>query len=134
MNTVPTSIASRRPGACWRRSGRPRRSCPNARARNTSPPTIPVRVAGRRHHRAREPGGANSQVSEGWRWPPPPGNFLSPALQGPPRQDGGASPETRRYSRLVYYDVADREHPRLVREYVVPLPLFETADGERRVA
>src|SRR5215468_721055 len=43
-------------------------------------------------------------------------------------------PETRRYSRLVYYDVADREHPRLVREYVVPLPLFETADGERRVA
>jgi hypothetical protein len=55
-------------------------------------------------------------------------------LQSATRQDGGTSPATRRYSRLLYYDVADRERPRLVREYVVPLPLFESADGERRVA
>src|SRR5215469_7462307 len=62
MNTVPTSIASRQPGACWRRSGRPRRSCPNARARNTSPPTIPVQAAGRR---TRKPAGRTTRVSKG---------------------------------------------------------------------
>jgi hypothetical protein len=81
-----------------------------------------------------ETGRANNQGFEGLTLTPPAGKFLVAALQSATRQDGGASPETRRYSRLVYYDVADREHPRLVREYVVPLPLFETADGERRVA
>jgi hypothetical protein len=80
-----------------------------------------------------ETGRANNQGFEGLTLTPPAGKFLVAALQSATRQDGGASPETRRYSRLVYYDVADREHPRLVREYVVPLPLFETADGERRV-
>jgi len=53
---------------------------------------------------------------------PPGGKFLVAALQSATRQDGGTSPATRRYSRLLYYDVADRERPRLVREYVVPLP------------
>ena len=81
-----------------------------------------------------ETGRANNQGFEGLTLTPPAGKFLVAALQSATRQDGGASPETRRYSRLVYYDVADREHPRLVREYVVPLPLFETADGQRRVA
>ena len=81
-----------------------------------------------------ETGRANNQGFEGLTLTPPAGKFLVAALQSATRQDGGASPETRRYSRLVYYDVADREHPRLVREYVVPLPLFETADGKRRVA
>jgi len=81
-----------------------------------------------------ETGRANNQGFEGLTLTPPAGKFLVAALQSATRQDGGTSPETRRYSRLVYYDVADREHPRLVREYVVPLPLFETADGERRVA
>jgi hypothetical protein len=81
-----------------------------------------------------ETGRANNQGFEGLTLTPPAGKFLVAALQSATRQDGGASPETRRYSRLVYYDVADRENPRLVREYVVPLPLFETADGERRVA
>ena len=81
-----------------------------------------------------ETGRANNQGFEGLTLTPPGGKFLVAALQSATRQDGGTSPATRRYSRLLYYDVADREHPRLVREYVVPLPLFETADGERRVA
>jgi hypothetical protein len=81
-----------------------------------------------------ETGRANNQGFEGLTLTPPGGNFLVVALQSATRQDGGTSPETRRYTRLVYYDVADRERPRLAREYVVPLPLYETADGERRVA
>ena len=81
-----------------------------------------------------ETGRANNQGFEGLTLTPPAGKFLVVALQSATRQDGGASPATRRYSRLLYYDVADRERPRLVREYVVPLPLFESADGERRVA
>jgi hypothetical protein len=81
-----------------------------------------------------ETGRANNQGFEGLTLTPPARKFLVAALQSATRQDGGASPATRRYSRLLYYDVADRERPRLVREYVVPLPLFESADGERRVA
>ena len=81
-----------------------------------------------------ETGRANNQGFEGLTLTPPGGKFLVAALQSATRQDGGTSLATRRYSRLLYYDVADRERPRLVREYVVPLPLFESADGERRVA
>ena len=81
-----------------------------------------------------ETGRANNQGFEGLTLTPPGGKFLVAALQSTTRQDGGTSPATRRYSRLLYYDVADRERPKLVREYVVPLPLFESADGERRVA
>jgi len=81
-----------------------------------------------------ETGRANNQGFEGLTLTPPGGKFLVAALQSATRQDGGTSPATPRYSRLLYYDVADRERPRLVREYVVPLPLFESADGERRVA
>jgi hypothetical protein len=81
-----------------------------------------------------ETGRANNQGFEGLTLTPPGGKFLVVALQSATRQDGGTSPETRRYTRLLYYDVADRERPKLAREYVVPLPLFETADGQRRVA
>ena len=94
----------------------------------------PGPAAGRRKPPEPETGRANNQGFEGLTLTPPAGKFLVAALQSATRQDGGASPETRRYSRLLYYDVADRERPRLVREYVVPLPLFETADGKRRVA
>ena len=55
-------------------------------------------------------------------------------MQSATRQDGGAAPETRRYARILYYDVADLDRPKLVREHVVPLPVFETADGRQRVA
>jgi len=62
------------------------------------------------------------------------GRTLAVILQSATRQDGGASPATRRYTRMLFYDVADLEHPRLVREHVVPLPVFQTADNKRRVA
>src|SRR4029077_13463568 len=34
----------------------------------------------------------------------------------------------------LYYDIADPERPKLVREHVVPLPVFTSADGKQRVA
>src|SRR5262252_1442421 len=52
----------------------------------------------------------------------PDGGFLVPILQSATRQDSGGSPETRRYTRLLYYGIATIDRPRLVREYVVPLP------------
>jgi hypothetical protein len=55
-------------------------------------------------------------------------------LQSATRQDGGNALETRRYTRLLYYDLSDLQRPRLVREHVVPLPVFDTSDGKRRVA
>jgi hypothetical protein len=81
-----------------------------------------------------ETGRQNNQGFEGLTLTPPGGKFLVVALQSATRQDGGTSPATRRYTRLLYYDIADLERPKLVREHVVPLPLFETADGPRRVA
>jgi hypothetical protein len=60
--------------------------------------------------------------------------FLVAALQSATRQDGGTSAETRRYTRMLYYDLADLDHPKLVREHVVPLPEFVTAAGKKRVA
>jgi hypothetical protein len=64
----------------------------------------------------------------------PGGKFLVVALQSATRQDGGTSPQTRRYTRLLYYDISDLERPKLAREHLVPLPVFETADGRQRVA
>jgi hypothetical protein len=80
-----------------------------------------------------ETGRQNNQGFEGLTLTPD-GKFLVVALQSATRQDGGNAPETRRHSRLLYYDLADLDRPRLVREYVVPLPVFDTADGKRRVA
>src|SRR5262249_18565396 len=81
-----------------------------------------------------ETGRQNNQGFEGLNLTPPRGRLLVVALQSATRQDGGSSAETRRYTRLLYYDVADPDRPKLVREHVVPLPVFETAQGERRVA
>src|SRR5262245_51776371 len=81
-----------------------------------------------------ETGRQNNQGFEGLTLTPPRGRFLVAALQSATRQDGGTSPETRRYTRLLYYDIADLDRPKLVREHVVPLPVFETAGGQRRVA
>jgi hypothetical protein len=80
-----------------------------------------------------ETGRQNNQGFEGLTLTPD-GRFLVVILQSATRQDGGDAPETRRYSRLLYYDLADLQLPRLVREHVVPLPVFDTADGKRRVA
>jgi hypothetical protein len=81
-----------------------------------------------------ESGRQNNQGFEGLTLTPPRGRFLVVALQSATRQDGGTSPETRRYARILYYDVADLDRPKLAREHVVPLPVFETADGRQRVA
>jgi hypothetical protein len=81
-----------------------------------------------------ESGRQNNQGFEGLTLTPPGGRFLVVALQSATRQDGGTSPETRRYARILYYDVSDLDRPKLVREHVVPLPVFETPDGRQRVA
>jgi hypothetical protein len=61
----PYIYRSRRPAACWRRSGRPRRSCPSARVRITSLPIIPVQARKRPTRRTRKPGGRTTRVSKG---------------------------------------------------------------------
>ncbi|MGE5780885.1 MAG: esterase-like activity of phytase family protein, partial [Hyphomicrobiales bacterium] len=78
-------------------------------------------------------GRQNNQGFEGLTLTPG-GKFLVVALQSATRQDGGTSPQTRRYTRLLYYDINDLARPKLVREHLVPLPVFETADGRQRVA
>jgi hypothetical protein len=78
-------------------------------------------------------GRQNNQGFEGMSLTPS-GKFLVVALQSATRQDTGSAPETRQFTRLLYYDVADLDRPRLVREYVVPLPVFENAEGKKRVA
>src|SRR5262249_46525776 len=54
-----------------------------------------------------ESGRQNNQGFEGLMVTPPGGKFLVTALQSATRQDGGTSPHTRRYARLLYYDIAD---------------------------
>jgi hypothetical protein len=78
-------------------------------------------------------GRQNNQGFEGMALTPD-GKYLVALLQSATRQDGGTAPETRQNTRMLYYDIADREHPKLVREHVVPLPFYTTADGKRRVA
>lgn len=80
-----------------------------------------------------ETGRQNNQGFEGLTLTPG-GRFLVVALQSATRQDGGTSEETRRYARLLFYDITDLDRPKLAREHVVPLPVFENAQGERRVA
>jgi hypothetical protein len=80
-----------------------------------------------------ETGRQNNQGFEGLAVTPG-GKYLVAILQSATRQDGGDSPETRDYTRLLYYDVSTLDHPVLVREHVVELPAFKTADGKRRIA
>lgn len=80
-----------------------------------------------------EIGRQNNQGFEGLTLTPG-GRFLVVALQSATLQDGGTSAQTRRYARLLYYDIVDLDRPKLVREHVVPLPVFQTADGQQRVA
>jgi hypothetical protein len=78
-------------------------------------------------------GRQNNQGFEGLALTPG-GKFLVAALQSATRQDGGDAVETRRYTRMLYYDISDPNHPTLAREYVVPLPVYETTEGRRRIA
>jgi hypothetical protein len=80
-----------------------------------------------------ETGRVNNQGFEGLSLTPG-GRYLVVALQSATRQDGGASFEQREHTRVLYYDLADPGRPKLAREYVVPLPVFQTPDGKRRVA
>jgi hypothetical protein len=78
-------------------------------------------------------GRQNNQGFEGLALTPE-GKFLVAVLQSATRQDSGSAPETRRYTRLLYYDISDESHPVLAREHVVPLPLYDDAAGQARVA
>jgi hypothetical protein len=80
-----------------------------------------------------ETGRQNNQGFEGLSLTPD-GKFLVVILQSALRQDGGTSPETRQYTRMLYYDVSDPARPMLVREHVVELPVFTDARGRRRIA
>ncbi|MCC6780082.1 MAG: esterase-like activity of phytase family protein [Hyphomicrobiales bacterium] len=80
-----------------------------------------------------ESGRQNNQGFEGLAISPGE-RLLSVVLQSATRQDGGDAQETRRYTRLLQYDISSLDRPRLVGEYVVPLPFYENADGKRRVA
>jgi hypothetical protein len=81
-----------------------------------------------------ETGRQNNQGFEGLTLTPPRGRFLVMAMQSATRQDGGTSPQTRRYARLLYYDITNPDRPKLAREHVIPLPMFEDAQGRQGVA
>jgi hypothetical protein len=78
-------------------------------------------------------GRQNNQGFEGLTLTPG-GRFLVAILQSATRQDSGPGPEARRYTRLLVYDVSDLDHPTLVREHVVPLPMYTDGDGKPRAA
>jgi hypothetical protein len=63
----------------------------------------------------------------------PGGKTLAIILQSATRQDGGNAPDTRRNTRILFYDVSDLDHPKMIRENVVPLPVF-TDNGKQKVA
>lgn len=81
-----------------------------------------------------ESGRQNNQGFEGLTLTPPRSRFLVVAMQSATCQDGGTSPQTRRYARLLYYDITDPDRPKLAREHVIPLPMFEDAQGRQGVA
>ncbi|GAB1312603.1 Esterase-like activity of phytase-domain-containing protein [Madurella fahalii] len=68
------------------------------------------------------------------------GKSLWVMLQSAAQQDGGSSSSTRRNTRLLRYlkkqksDMEDDVQVTYEAEYVVPLPIFENAEGEKRVA
>jgi hypothetical protein len=78
-------------------------------------------------------GRQNNQGFEGLSLTPD-GKYLVAVLQSATRQDGGDNSQTREHTRMLIYDIADRDHARLVHEYVVPLPVFTDAKGKRTVA
>jgi hypothetical protein len=78
-------------------------------------------------------GRQNNQGFEGLALTPD-GKYLVAMLQSATRQDGGDAPETRDHTRMLIYDLSTIDRPALVREHVVVLPAFTTADGKRRIA
>ena len=80
-----------------------------------------------------ESGRQNNQGFEGMALMPD-GKTLAVILQSATRQDGGTAADKRRNTRILFYDVTDLDHPKLIRENVVPLPIFENVEGKQRVA
>lgn len=80
-----------------------------------------------------ETGRQNNQGLEGLTLTPD-GKQLVAILQSATRQDGGTSPETRRHTRMLFYDVSNIDQPKLARHYVVSLPEFINAGGKKRIA
>jgi hypothetical protein len=78
-------------------------------------------------------GRQNNQGFEGLALTPD-GKHLVAILQSATRQDGGDAAETRDHTRMLYYDITAIDRPVLVREHVVVLPAYMTADGKRRIA
>jgi hypothetical protein len=78
-------------------------------------------------------GRQNNQGFEGMSLTPD-GKTLAVILQSATRQDGGDSAATRQNTRILFYDVTDVAQPKLVRENVVPLPVFTDAAGKTKVA
>jgi hypothetical protein len=64
----------------------------------------------------------------------PDGKTLVAILQSATRQDGGNSAATRQHTRMLFYDITDLRHPKLVREHVVALPPFTDAEGKKKIA
>ena len=79
-----------------------------------------------------ETGRQNNQGFEGLALTPD-GKHLVAILQSAARQDGGDKPETRNHTRVLYYDITNPDQAKLVRHYVVSLPVFD-ADGKTRIA
>jgi hypothetical protein len=79
-----------------------------------------------------ETGRQNNQGFEGLALTPD-GRHLVTVLQSATRQDGGDKPETRNHTRVLYYDITNPDQAKLVRHYVLSLPVFD-ADGKKRIA
>ena len=80
-----------------------------------------------------ESGRQNNQGFEGMALTPD-GKTLAVILQSATRQDGGTAADKRRNTRILFYDVTDLDHPKLIRENAVPLPVFKNAEDKQRVA
>jgi hypothetical protein len=80
-----------------------------------------------------ETGRQNNQGFEGLALTPD-GKYLVAMLQSATRQDGGDKPETRNYTRVLYYDISNVDQPKLAAHYVISLPVFKDAEGRTRVA
>lgn len=80
-----------------------------------------------------ETGRQNNQGFEGLALTPD-GKHLVAILQSATRQDGGDKPETRNYTRIFYYDITNPDQAKLVKHFTVSLPVFNNADGKKRIA
>ncbi len=79
-----------------------------------------------------ETGRQNNQGLEGLTLLPD-GKTLVAILQSATRQDGGDKPETRNFTRILYYDISNPDQAKLIKHFTVSLPVFDF-DGKPRIA